>query len=369
MSESQQHNYTEEEEEENVLDEETKSKLKNITFDESMFSAQTGKTQNKKEKKVKKNKRGQDFMDYAKTNGIDVKIQYEDINTKQNFNEQDNKKPLSDSNPHYKKNFPQNNYKYQSQQRNNNVNAQSQQVKVNKFDSMQAQSYNPMMYSNYNSFNAQTNTNFYYNQQNPEEAQAYYQMMLFQQQQMAEAYRRQMIQQEEAGSLVSALEYYLSQENLNKDYYIRSKLNDEGFLDAEELIKFNSMKAKGIKIEDVEFAVKNSQNLKYVKTSDGKLFLKNINWDDFCSGLLSMEEIKFQKQNRRLQNSGFDPNGNSMQANEQFYHMTGVGQYNNPYNQPIQMQMQYSQMNPQNFTPQQMNMYGYNQNNYTNFNQ
>ena len=33
--------------------------------------------------------------------------------------------------------------------------------------------------------------------------------------------------------------YYFSIENLNKDFFIRSKLNEEGYLEAEEIINFN----------------------------------------------------------------------------------------------------------------------------------
>ena len=107
-------------EEEEVVDEETTRKLRNLTVDDGIFASnQNSRDQNKNQNKKgdkKKNKRGEDFMDYAKSQGIDVKIQYEDPSQEQrNFN-----------NNYNKDNFNKDNYKNNYNDRNKEGNNQAQ---------------------------------------------------------------------------------------------------------------------------------------------------------------------------------------------------------------------------------------------------
>jgi len=39
--------------------------------------------------------------------------------------------------------------------------------------------------------------------------------------------------------ILESLEYYFSIENLNKDGYMRSKMNEDGYIDCNEIVVFN----------------------------------------------------------------------------------------------------------------------------------
>jgi hypothetical protein len=147
------------EEEEEALDAETQQKLNNMKIDETMFSSQTIKSKDpsSKSKKIKKNNRGVDFLDYAKNNGIDLKIQYEDVTAERSDYKDYNKK---------------NNTEFINKSENNNRNNFNKKENFTNFgDNRQRNGgyynhYNSQQNSNHYNYNSGRNNNFQYNQYN-----------------------------------------------------------------------------------------------------------------------------------------------------------------------------------------------------------
>ena len=195
--------------------------------------------------------------------------------------------------------------------------AQSENYSANNVNYSQPQmtnmGYNPNPYNAYgNNYNpyAQVQQEGQMNQMqnNP-------QAMFLYQQQMMEAYRKQMMMfqqntQEqvpnEAGSVLETLHYYFSEENLNKDYYMRSNLDAEGFIEASNIIRFNKMKSKGVTVEMIEEILKNKSTdlIESKVTSDGQLFMRNKDWDSFKDSLVHINALQQQQQQRNLTKRG-----------------------------------------------------------------
>ena len=69
----------EEVEEEEPVDVELQKQMKNLKFDDSAFTKKTdNKKKEKKEEKKSKKSKGQDFLDYASKNNIQINIEYEE---------------------------------------------------------------------------------------------------------------------------------------------------------------------------------------------------------------------------------------------------------------------------------------------------
>ena len=85
----------EEVEEEEPVDVELQKQMKNLKFDDSAFTKKTdNKKKEKKEEKKSKKSKGQDFLDYASKNNIQINIEYEEDKIQEKrkqFNEKNKK--------------------------------------------------------------------------------------------------------------------------------------------------------------------------------------------------------------------------------------------------------------------------------------
>lgn len=331
---------------------------------------------------------------------------YQKRNYNNNYNNTNHQNSHNFNNNYQKNNYSHNqNQMYQKNQvgdRNNmnysNTNANfNQQLNSNKFDNHGPQSNrqkfnrnpNPNMqnYMMNSGMNMNQNPNLpMYNNVNPQMLST--QMMspeaiYMYQQQMMETYKQQMmmfnqsnqpIQQYGAEvdgqilpkqnsnseippqqTVLETIEYYLSEDNLNKDYYIRLKLNSDGYLDASEIIRFNKMKTQGVTLQQIEeILINNPSNIiQFIKDSEGTLLLRNKHWESFRDNLTPIEALQQQRvMNRRMQ----------PQATPQMNIAPNMGNYYAMYMQNMQMQgdgsnfMQMQQMNQMN--PMQMPNYG-----------
>jgi hypothetical protein len=248
-----------------------------------------------------------DIHEYAKTKGFEFTLIYEDEKTQKKpemtlstegsysdkakkFNNptNGNKKPYQGKNQPYRKN----NYN------NNSQNYMKPMTFSNKFDSINSQYgggfYNPFAFPQQMPMNM--TQPMYYQQPN----------------------HNQQEEQDGDKSASECLEYYFSEENLNKDSYIRSRMNEDGLIDAQEIANFNKMKNRGITVEKIEEILKNSQD-SVIETSEmnGRLFLRNKFWDSFKDNLVPLDKLQMQ----RKMNKKYQTNYVNMQ-NNYFYQMT-----------------------------------------------
>jgi len=408
------------------LDEEAIKAMSNFKIDDSIFSKDNAQTKEKKGK-GKKNKKGEDFFDYAKNKGIATTLQYENNefrhekksyhqNNNPNYNQNNNtnyhnkggkdfqnkvgggvKDFTQNKNEHtyqHKKHFnndqqtgtenpsqptqegnesnntnsysgnnnnkmymnkknyhnKNNNYNnnYNKDRDNNNPNNNNQQYRpkrnfnqnnnpnfnqqnlnhrmnfANKFDQSGGQphpqnNFNPQYM---NQYGQEYQMNPYSMYPTPQQMLYYQQMynqnygggnnynpkgMNYNQTNIAPQFQpgeinTQQVEDNSDKSILEALEYYFSEENLNKDFYIRSKMNDEGFISAFEILSFNKMKKKGVDLEKLEEILKNNNSsiLEPRVTTEGYLFLRNKEWDNFSQNLVDVATLQqMRKMNKK----------------------------------------------------------------------
>ena len=72
------------------------------------------------------------------------------------------------------------------------------------------------------------------------------------------------VQRVDLNSVRKQIEYYFSDQNLQNDVYLHTKIssNPDGWLPAEELLKFNKLKKMNVTTSDISDALKDSQLLK-----------------------------------------------------------------------------------------------------------
>jgi hypothetical protein len=363
-----------EEVDETPLDEQSQKALNNATFnpdDLVKSSAKTDKKGGKGPSKKGKNK-GVDFHEYAQKNGINVNIQYE---AKSDVPKKDytankpnvNQKPSNDNSFKPKGKFEkfQKFDKFDKFGGKKNYNTEGGQggqggQKVqgsNKFDAIN----NNMMQSP-----------FYYqqsmNMQRPD---------LFQDSNTVSNSSSNMgevtsgmdkINMDDNldadQKIMNTLEYYFSIENLNKDYFFRKQLDENGYINAEIITTFNTMKKHNVTKEKIGEILKTQKFNGIIEMSvkDDVLNLRNKNWETVKDKLLPLEAVKELKDaSKKLKPSVQNNNYVSMQNN--YYYQFHPGQHSmqhsvNPY--------QYSQMNYPN--PNMQQMYGQHQQNMGNMN-
>jgi len=151
--------------------------------------------------------------------------------------------------------------------------------------------------------------------------------------------------------IVDSLTYYFSIDNLNKDYFIRSRLDSEGYIDASHIINFNKMKANSVTIEKIDNILNKFNTVIETQVRDNNLYLRHKNWDTINDRLTHLSEIKQSKtKNATIQNNNYV----HMQNN--FY-----------YNFSPQMMLQNMDCNPYMVNqrmpsiPQMFNPYAYQQ--------
>jgi len=168
-------------------------------------------------------------------------------------------------------------------------------------------------------------------------------------------------------SILAFLEQYLGLENLNKDMYLRNRIDEHGFIDCDEIANHNKFKRLGITLDKlVEVLNENVEHplIEANITVNEKVVVRNREWDQIKEKLLSKEQIFQQKKiqqsklnmnnqmnyNPYMTHPGMNMNYVTLQNN---YFFTGMPQegmgYNNMYVQnPYSGLMQQSTFSNQN---------------------
>ena len=250
-------NPEEEKEEEEPVDLELQKEMKGLKISDSDFTnqpktkKQNKKTKNPEEKKMKK--KGQDFLDYANKNNIQINIQYEENKYQlkkkedQKFGEKNGNR-FNDNKRQYNKGGFKND-KNHPQKRQQNFNT------GNKFDNFGQRPFQ----QNYN--------------------------------------QRSAPKLEENKDILEYLEKLFGEENLNKDTYIRNRLTNGKIL-VSDIVNYNDIKKNNISAEKILEIIKDSQNLECVN-EEGNNYIKIKNIDKL--NLLSLEQIIQNKKTAKMQ--------------------------------------------------------------------
>jgi la-related protein 1 len=266
------------------LDEESQKALNNVNnFNIDSFTKSNDKHDKNKQKaanKKPKNNKGVDFMEYAQKNGINVSIQYEENaanSQKKAANKKDNnftsQPQTNQSNQYQKKGGKNKKYQKSHNTEGNNLFQNPYKLGSNKFDA-------------YNS-GFMMGGMFPQNFMRHEMPQHQYQMnnvnQDFQKLTFDESTSSDVTPDKK---IIDSLEYYFSIENLNKDSFIRGKLNEDGYLDADAIINFNQyipfnirMKKNAVTVEKLKELLKQFDTIIETKTEDEKIYLRNKNWE------------------------------------------------------------------------------------------
>jgi hypothetical protein len=328
--------------------------MKNVNIDDGIFGGDQGKSEDQKEKskgaKKAKKKKGEDFIDYANKNGIELNLQYED---KSLLREEKKFVPASTGTPvpikaayvkpkgpyvksdkfekfekydkfggqannaegkkfynkggyvkkpfHYKKNFKTGN---------------------NKFDqcNMHLSKMMPMMQPLYNPYTLHGGMmpSQYVPNMMPTANQGYYPpaQQLFPLPDILDASDK---------NVTDFLEAYLSLENLNQDLYLRNRIDENGFIEASEIANHNKLRSRGVTAERIAAILSDNSSpvIEAVPAEEG-LFLRNREWDNLKDKIVPREYIQQQKKMLKSQqymnqmNMGVNPmnmNYVSMQNN------------------------------------------------------
>jgi len=158
--------------------------------------------------------------------------------------------------------------------------------------------------------------------------------------------------------IVDSLTYYFSIDNLNKDYFIRSRLDSEGYIDATQIINFNKMKSNSVTIEKIDNILNKYSTIIETQVRDNNLYLRHKNWDTINDKLIPLSEIKQSKTTK-----------NPIIQNNNYVHMQNNFYYNvnpqlmlqnmelNPYMVNQRMPSIPPMFNPYSYQQQQPNMY------------
>ena len=242
-------NPEEEKEEEEPVDLELQKEMKGLKINDSDFTNQPKtkkpykKSKNHEDKKSKK--KGQDFLDYANKNNIEINLEYEENKFQNKKNGEKNGK-FNDNKRQYNKGGYKNEKNYQ----------QKKQPKFtgNKFDT-----YGQRIAPNY--------------------------------------YQRPPIKLVDNKEILEYLETIFSEENLNKDTYIRNRLKDGKIL-VDDIAAYNDIKRNNINSQKIIEIIKDSQNLECVNEED-KNYIKIKNFDKF--ELMTLEQIIQKKKEMKMQ--------------------------------------------------------------------
>ena len=279
--ENQENPEEDKEEEEEPVDIELQKEMKGLKISDSDFNEPNANSNTKKTNKKSKNpedkkskKKGQDFLDYANKNNIKINLEYEENKYQK---KEDQKFGDKNGNKYYDKK------QFNKGENKNDKNRQQQKQKYsgNKFD-------------NYGQRQSQQN---YYQRPAPK-----------------------LVENKE---ILEYLEKMFSEENLNKDTYIRNRLIEDKIL-VDEIAAYNDIKRNNIDSQKIIDIIKDSQNLECVNV-DNKNYIKIKNFDKLK--LLTIEEILQNKRAMRMPKIPYMPMGG-----QPFYP---------PFNQYIPMQNNY----------------------------
>ena len=247
----------EKEEEEEPVDIELQKEMKGLKIEDSDFSNEPkAKKPAKKQKNPegkKSKKKGQDFIDYANKNNIQLNIEYETKKYQpkrkedQKFGNKytDNKKPFNKGGYKNDKNYQKRNPIYSG----------------NKFD-------------NFSQIKPYQN---YHQQSTPKLV--------------------------ENKDILEYLEKFFGEENLNKNTYIRNRLNDGKIL-VEAVEAYNDFKRNNINSQKIMEVIKDSKTLECVN-EDNKNYIKIKNFEQLK--LLTIEQIIEKNKTMKMQKPQFMP--------------------------------------------------------------
>ena len=305
----------EEVEEEEPVDVELQKQMKNLKFDDSAFTKKTdNKKKEKKEEKKSKKSKGQDFLDYASKNNIQINIEYEEDKIQEKrkqFNEK-NKKFNGDKQGGRYQRKP--NEGYNGNKYNNRNQGYRQQKRPpfkfggNKFDACNMQK---------TPYEMQYQENVYVQKQTP-------------------------ILTEDK-DILAFVEDMFTTTSLNKDIYLRKHLSENGEIDINDIVNYYTIKKNNLSAEKISHVLKDSKNLE-VKTENDKTFVVVKGFKEMS--LISLETIAASKRAakmQRMQQNMYPPMGEyspymggynyiHMQNNyfipsQGFYPMGGMYQY------------------------------------------
>ena len=250
-------NPEEEKEEEEPVDLELQKEMKGLKIKESDFqnepkTKKSGKkSKNPEDKKIKK--KGQDFIDYANKNNIQINIEYEE--NKYQLKKKDEQKTGEKGSNRFNDNKRQNNRGGYKNDKNHPQKRQQHIHTGNKFDV----------------FNQRPPFQQYYN-------------------------HRPTPKLVENKEILEYLEKFFGEENLNKNTYIRNRLKDGKIL-VDDIVAYNDIKKNNINAEKILEIIKDSQNLECVNEQN-KNYIKIKNFDKL--NLLTIEEI-VENNKKRIQ--------------------------------------------------------------------
>ncbi len=249
-----------EEEEEEPVDLELQKEMKGLKISDSDFikEPKTKKSQKKpKDPTIKKSKKkGLDLFDYANQNNIEINLEYEE--NKFQLKKTEDPKFSEKSNKYEKKPFNKN-------RQNKNWPQKKNKMSGNKFDMIQMRQY-----PHYN-------------------------------------YPQNIIQLNDDTQILEHLEKLLSEENLNKDLYLRNRINN-GKIFMDNIVKYNDFKFNNIDEKKILDVVKNSKKLELIN-EEGKNFIKIKDLDEtkLKTGEQIFESRKYQNRPKIPYNNGPNP--------------------------------------------------------------
>jgi hypothetical protein len=270
--ENPEENGEEKENEEEPVDLELQKEIKGLKISDSDFAKEdNNKKQNKKMKKTNektKKKKGKDFVDYANQNNIQFNIEYEE--DKYQLEKREDKK-VEDKTKYNNSNY-YNNYNNKKRPYNNNrndrnnQNRRTQKFYGNKFDKFEK------------------NDNYYNYNQRPQQYNNYY------------AHRTPKLAENK--EIMEFLENIMDEKNLNKNIYLRKKLDKNGRIDVNDVIQYNVIKKNNLGEDKILEAIKDSQKFEIVN-EDNKKYIKVKDFDKF--NLLPLEQMIENKNNMKQQ--------------------------------------------------------------------
>ena len=266
--EEENNNQPEEEEKEEPLDPEIQKQMKNLSIDKSVFSNQTKNNHKKEKKENKSNKKnkGQDFLDYANKNNIEINIQYEKDSNKFN-NYDNNKKKEAKKNNYYNKNYNKsgnnnNNNNNKNYKNENKKNFPKRKIGGNKFDDI-------------NMFNK----NIYY--QNNNNYKSFSAPPLL----------------KDDKEILNYLEEMFGEQNLNKDLYLRYRLGESGLINIDDLVKYRNLAHNNVSAEKILELIKDNKNFEKIEL-EGKTYIRINNFKEMK--LLTIDEINNNKKSKKI---------------------------------------------------------------------
>lgn len=236
----------EEEQEEEPVDLELQKEMKGLKIEASDFAGEPkAKKQNKKSKNTedkKGKKKGQDFLDYANKNNIQINIEYEEnkYQLKKKEDQKYGEKGGNKSNEN-KKQFNRGGYK---NEKNRTQKRQQNYYTGNKFD----------------------NYGWKYYQNN---------------------YQHQVPKLIENKEILEYLEKMFGEENLNKNLYLSKRIN-QGKILIDDIVNYNDIKKNNINADKILETIKDSQNLECIN-EDNKNYIKIKNFEKLK--LISPDQI------------------------------------------------------------------------------